>query len=94
MDELKKSLKERHLKGQKKYGTFSFLGKDMKEEAKEELIDAVNYSIYEELKGIKVIESAELPEGDFNELHSRIVEGLTPRAVKEMLLSLIKDLCL
>lgn len=41
---------KRHVEGQKKYGTFSFLGKDMMEEAIAELIDGSNYLRYQFIK--------------------------------------------
>jgi len=45
---LKKELIKKHKRGQKKYGAFSFLndGRDMKLEACDELIDAINYLVY------------------------------------------------
>lgn len=41
---------ERHEFGQKKYGAFSFLGKDMIEEAIYELLDMSNYARYQFIK--------------------------------------------
>lgn len=48
---LEKELAKKHRRGQKKYGAFSFLndGRDMKLEAADELIDAINYLIYEKI---------------------------------------------
>ncbi len=47
---LQKKLYKKHLFGQTKYGEFTFLTKDMKKETQEELIDAINYQIYEFIK--------------------------------------------
>ena len=50
-EQLKEALLFKHERGQKKYSAFSFLndGKDMNEETREELIDAINYQTYKKL---------------------------------------------
>lgn len=49
---MQKELYKKHLHGQKKYHAFSFLkdGRVMKKETKEELIDGINYLIYQLIK--------------------------------------------
>lgn len=51
--DLGKELLKKHKHGQKKYGAFSFLndGRNMKLEAADELVDAINYLVYEGIKG-------------------------------------------
>jgi len=46
---LQKSLVEKHIHGQKKYHAFSFIadGRVMKEETIDELIDGINYLVYQ-----------------------------------------------
>jgi hypothetical protein len=41
---------ERHQVGQEKYGAFSFLGKDMFQEAMNEILDMANYARYQYIK--------------------------------------------
>lgn len=48
--EYDRRLVERHEAGQEKYGTFSFLEKDMIEEALQELLDFSNYMRYGYIK--------------------------------------------
>ena len=45
-DEVLQIMKKRHISGQEKYGEFSFLNRDMREDSIEELIDAMNYLLY------------------------------------------------
>jgi len=45
-DEVLQQMKKRHIAGQEKYGEFSFLNRDMREDSTEEIIDAMNYLIY------------------------------------------------
>jgi len=47
---LEEELIKKHKYGQKKYGEFTFLEKDMRKEASEELIDAINYLTYDKIK--------------------------------------------
>jgi len=47
---LKEVLINKHLYGQEKYGEFTFLEKDMRKEAHDELVDAINYLTYSEIK--------------------------------------------
>jgi len=77
---IKKELKKKHLKGQKKYGAFSFIEdkRDMKLEACDELIDAVNYLVYEEIKkdlGISAIRI--LTKEQFNKVYSNKIKNIT-----------------
>lgn len=50
--ELKRELWKKHLHGQKKYHAFSFIadGRIMKKETIEELIDGINYLVYQLIK--------------------------------------------
>lgn len=45
-DKIIQAMKNRHMAGQKKYGEFSFLHRDMQEDAVDELLDAMNYMMY------------------------------------------------
>lgn len=50
--DLRKELLKKHRHGQRKYHAFSFLedGRDMYLEAADEVVDAINYMLYEEIK--------------------------------------------
>lgn len=81
--DLKAELIKKHYHGQEKYGAFSFLndGRDMKLEAADELIDAINYLFYEGLKRLYGEEQLrKMSTEDFNkayELHLESVVKLT-----------------
>ena len=49
---IEKKLIKKHQVGQKKYGAFSFVKdkRDMKKDVEDELIDAINYLIYQTIK--------------------------------------------
>lgn len=97
MFNLEEALLFKHNKGQKKYNPFSFLNddKDMNEETKEELIDAINYQIYKlivDTFGVDKVGSWTVDE--LNETHKGIVtqiaEGKDCTPVINQLRELIK----
>jgi hypothetical protein len=45
-DKVLQEAKKRHIAGQAKYGEFSFLNREMKEDMIDELLDFINYGIY------------------------------------------------
>jgi len=74
---LQKELLKKHMRGQKKYGAFSFLkdGRDMNLEAADELLDAINYITYQRIKnkyGEKVIHGWTIAK--FNKIYRQAIQ--------------------
>lgn len=74
---LQKELLKKHMRGQKKYGAFSFLkdGRDMNLEASDELLDAINYLTYDRIKnlfGEKIIHSWSIAK--FNKIYRQTIK--------------------
>lgn len=85
-------LAKKHRRGQKKYGAFSFLndGRNMKLEAADELVDAINYLVYEKIKedyGEKLIKTWTIKE--FNKEYRDYIYGISA-AQKGFIGSLVK----
>lgn len=77
--DLKEELIKKHYHGQEKYGAFSFLNdeRDMNLEAADELIDAVNYLIYEAIKRVYGEETLRAMEpSEFNKIYESDLENV------------------
>lgn len=82
---LEKELLKKHLHGQEKYHAFSFLkdGRVMSKETTEELIDGINYQIYQLIKDrypkkelLKVSELGEQGVKQLNEIYKEIIKTI------------------
>jgi hypothetical protein len=95
---LKDELIKKHQHGQEKYGAFSFLndGRDMKLEAADELLDAINYLTYQAIKkhfGGKTIKTWSV--NKFNEVYILLISNFTSGNIyldknRQMIAELIK----
>ena len=97
--DLSQVLYDKHMHGQKKYHAFSFLedGRDMRKESIEELVDAINYMTYQEIKD--EYDEKEIRAWDvhkFNNIYKEKIlnlpEASTSSSVKSHLIYLINKL--
>jgi len=93
--DLTKELKKKHSRGQKKYGAFSFLndGRDMKLEAADELLDAVNYLTYLAIKedhGEKEIKKWSISK--FNKTYDKYIKNRSFSRINCQIIKIINKL--